>query len=387
VGVEDVVIIGGGPAGLACAWHLAEGGLSPLVLEAASFPRDKVCGDALSGKVVSVLRRLGGEALIRRMAAEPFVLRASALVFVNDRGDRVRLSLSGEVMGFTAPRYAWDAWLWSQAPRNIRLRPKTPVLRIERAERHWVLYLPQGERVQARYLIGADGVASKVRPWVYTYRRARRPPVYSAVRAYAEYPVMPGELELHYVPPYLPGYWWAFAMAGGQVNIGIGGPPKIARSVSFRQGIRHLLGEKAPKAIAGHGIPLYRAGVPLTAPGCALIGDAGHLVDPFTGEGIGNALLSGYRLAQAILKAQPADLFTWDAREVYENPLHHELKTEMRVSTWLHHLSRSPLIVRWLLRRLSQRPDLQETLQTMLFQPEARLRLYSPRFYWQLMGF
>jgi flavin-dependent dehydrogenase len=387
VGVEDVVIIGGGPAGLACAWHLAEGGLSPLVLEAAPFPRDKVCGDALSGKVVSVLWRLGGEALIRQMAAEPFVLRASALVFVNDRGDRVRLSLSGEVMGFTAPRYAWDAWLWSQAPPNIRLRPKTPVLRIERAERHWVLYLPQGERVQARYLIGADGVASKVRPWVYTYRRARRPPVYSAVRVYAEYPVMPGELELHYVPPYLPGYWWAFAMAGGQVNIGIGGPPKIARRISFRQGIRHLLGEKAPKAIAGHGIPLYRAGVPLTAPGCALIGDAGHLVDPFTGEGIGNALLSGYRLAQAILRAQPADLFSWDARDTYEKPLHHELKTEMRVSTWLHHLSRSPLIVRWLLRRLSQRPDLQETLQTMLFQPEARLRLYSPRFYWQLMGF
>jgi menaquinone-9 beta-reductase len=387
VGVEDVVIIGGGPAGLACAWHLAEGGLSPLVLEAASFPRDKVCGDALSGKVVSVLRRLGGEALICRMAAEPFVLRASALVFVNDRGDRVRLSLSGEVMGFTAPRYAWDAWLWSQAPRTIRLRPKTPVLRIERAERHWVLYLPQGERVQARYLIGADGVASKVRPWVYTYRRARRPPVYSAVRVYAAYPVMPGELELHYVPPYLPGYWWAFAMAGGQVNIGIGGPPQIARSISFRQGIRHLLGEKAPKAIAGHGIPLYRAGVPLTAPGCALIGDAGHLVDPFTGEGIGNALLSGYRLAQAILKAQPADLFTWDARDAYEKPLHHELKTEMRVSTWLHRLSRSPLIVRWLLRRLSQRPDLQETLQTMLFQPEKRLKLYSPKFYWQLLGF
>jgi len=86
VGVEDVVIIGGGPAGLACAWHLAEGGLSPLVLEAAPFPRDKVCGDALSGKVVSVLQRLGGEALIRQMAAESFVLRASALVFVNDRG-------------------------------------------------------------------------------------------------------------------------------------------------------------------------------------------------------------------------------------------------------------------------------------------------------------
>jgi hypothetical protein len=44
-------------------------------------------------------------------------------------------------------------------------------------------------------------------------------------------------------------------------------------------------------------------------------------------------------------------------------------------------------MVRWLLRRLSQRPDLQKTLQDMLFQPEKRLKLYSPKFYWQLLGF
>lgn len=385
--MEDVVIIGGGPAGLACAWHLAQSGLSPLVLDAAAFPRDKVCGDALSGKVVAVLRRLGGDALIQKMAAEPFVQKANALIFFNDRREAVRLSLPEPEMGFTAPRYTWDAWLWQEAPAGIRLRIQTPVLRIERTDQYWRLYLPGGETLRTRYLVGADGVASRVRPWVYAYRRARRPPVYSAVRVYVAYPVPPGELELHYVPPYLPGYWWAFSMANGQSNLGIGGPPAIARRISFRQAIRHLLDEKVPKAIPGHGIPLYRAGVPLTAPGCALVGDAGHLVDPFTGEGIGNALLSGYRLAQAILKVQPPTFFTYDAQTAYEKPLHRELRTEMQVSSWLHRLSRSPLMVRWLLHRLSSRPDLQKTLQEMLFQPEKRLRLYSPKFYWQLLGF
>jgi len=385
--VEDVVIVGGGPAGLACAWRLSQGGLSPLVLEAAAFPRDKVCGDALSGKVVAVLRRLGGDELIQRMAAEPFVQRASALVFLNDQQDKVHLAIPSSEMGFTAMRYAWDAWLWQAAPKTIRLRPQTPLLRIERTNNHWALHLPQGEKIQARYLIGADGVASKIRPWVYAFRKKRRPPVYSAVRAYAAYPVPEGELQLHYVPPYLPGYWWAFAMAGGQTNIGIGGSPSVARRVSFRAALRQILSKEAAQTIAGHGIPLYRPDVPLSAPGCALIGDAGHLVDPFTGEGIGNALLSGYRLADAILHTQLPSLFTWDAREAYEKPLHQELKTEMQVSLWLHTLSHWPPLVRWLLKRLSKRTHLQQALQHMLFHPEARRQLHSPRFYWQLLGF
>jgi hypothetical protein len=72
---------------------------------------------------------------------------------------------------------------------------------------------------------------------------------------------------------------------------------------------------------------------------------------------------------------------------LYEQRLHKELQTEMTVSAWLHRLCHSSTTVRWLLRRLSRRPDMQKALEMMLFQPTERTKLRSPRFYWQLLGF
>jgi len=54
----DIIIIGAGPAGLSCALQLAKLGISSTLLEKEHFPRDKVCGDALSGKAIHVLRQL-----------------------------------------------------------------------------------------------------------------------------------------------------------------------------------------------------------------------------------------------------------------------------------------------------------------------------------------
>ena len=54
----DVIIVGGGPAGSTAALYAEKQGLSSVVIDKAVFPRDKVCGDALSGKTVRILREL-----------------------------------------------------------------------------------------------------------------------------------------------------------------------------------------------------------------------------------------------------------------------------------------------------------------------------------------
>lgn len=359
-GIEPIVIVGGGPAGLACAWRLAQLGYSPLLLEKASYPRDKVCGDALSGKVVALLRKLGDVALIQDLLRQPYALPVEALDFLDAHGHRVRLRFppkEGLPQGFVVPRKAWDAWLVSHLPTAVRVETDSLVTRVEPTSHGWHIERMGKPPLLARFLVGADGVTSRVAPWVWRHRGLARPPVYPAVRGYA--PNSPPEaLELHFCPPYLPGYWWAFPTAGGGANIGIGLPDWAAKRQKLA--LRQHLQERFPALteIKGHGIPVSLRYRPLTGPACALVGDAAALTDPFTGEGIGNALLSGIRLAEALARVPLSQWHTTDWEKLYSRPLQQELRAELRLTRLLHRLARSPWVVRNLLAPLEKYPAL-----------------------------
>ncbi len=361
--VEPVVIVGAGPAGLACAWRLAQLGFSPLLLEKATFPRDKVCGDALSGKVVALVRKLGGEAALDRLFAHPEAQPASMLALVDKRGRQLRLAFPphrGYPQGLLLRRYAFDAWLAAQLPPTVRLRTGTAVKALLRQGSLWHLQLEGQPPLQAHFVVGAEGVASRVARWVEAYHGLGRPVTFPAVRGYVETLSSSEALELHFVPPVLPGYFWAFPMGKGW-NVGVGTSRQKARLP-----LRTLLQARWPavQGLAGHGIPVALQKRPLTAPGCALIGDAAALADPFTGEGIGNALLSGIRLAEALAAFPPSKWATLDLAATYTHRLYKELSAELRMSRWLYRLAtqgwavegligiaeRHPGLVRWVLR-------------------------------------
>ncbi|MCZ2442821.1 MAG: NAD(P)-binding protein [Flavobacteriales bacterium] len=67
----DVIISGAGPAGSTAALHLKSSGLRVLLLDKASFPRDKICGDALSGTVGFELSKLGLDVIDTFVRTEP----------------------------------------------------------------------------------------------------------------------------------------------------------------------------------------------------------------------------------------------------------------------------------------------------------------------------
>ncbi len=361
--VEPVVIVGAGPAGLACAWRLAQLGFSPLLLEKASFPREKVCGDALSGKVVALLRKLGGEAVLERLFSHPEAYPAEKLTLVSQERQRLEIffpARQGYPQGLLMRRYAFDAWLAAQLPATVRLQTDSPVKALTRHKNFWQIDLAGRPSVYARFVVGAEGVASRVARWIEAYHRIDRPPTFPAIRGYVEAETPLEALELYFVPPVLPGYFWAFPM-GSRWNVGVG-----TSQAKAHLALRALLRDRWPtvQGLTGHGIPVALRRRPLTAPGCALIGDAAALADPFTGEGIGNAILSGIRLAEALAAFPPSAWGTLDLAKAYADRLYAELAGELQVARWLYRLAqyksvvkglitagrRYPALVRWALR-------------------------------------
>jgi flavin-dependent dehydrogenase len=116
-----------------------------------------------------------------------------------------------------------------------------------------------------------------------------------------------------------------------------------------------------------------------------LVGDAGHLIDPFTGEGIGNAMYAGY---YAALRAAEA-LRTGDGSAAslapYEADVYRVLGPELEVSHRLQKMVRYPWLFNFLMRIGARNRELRELMTCMFNDVDLRNRFRDPRFYIRLL--
>jgi len=318
--IWDVIVVGGGPAGASAARHAAGLGLETLVLEKVPFPRPKVC----AGGVTEGARREMGLPLPRELieregrrlrprwggrhldvvSARSFVYLVSRARFdqyllwaARQAGAVVRAGGDGGEAG--------EAGETGEAGRVTRLS----------VEPGRVIVVTPGHRFAARVVIGADGVRSRV---ARTFRRelGRRETglcLAADVPASPEQrrPIVEDGIEIRYgIPPR--GYGWVFPK-DGHVSVGVG----AARYGFSRPGselVRHLNGSSlpSPDGVAGgwnlamlqnhlraHLVPFGGIRRPVANGRVFLAGDAAGFADPFTGEGIRWACLSGRLAAEA----------------------------------------------------------------------------------------
>ncbi|MFV2115668.1 geranylgeranyl reductase family protein [Micromonospora sp. LOL_025] len=327
----DVVVVGAGPAGAAAALAARRAGASVLLLDRSDFPRDKACGDGIAAHALDVLDELGVPDAVAGYAPLP------ALRLVGPGGGAVARALPRPA--YTVPRMVFDARLVAAAvAAGARLR-RHAVRHVEARADRVVL----DGALAARVVVGADGAGSVVRR-ALGHRPNPDRHLALAIRGYA--PALPGPPEQLIVTsaPRWPAYAWSFPIGDGRANVGYGevlrGEPLTRAHLVDRLGA--LLPGTDPATVTemrAHHLPLSTH---RPAPGrdrLLLAGDALSLINPFTGEGIFYALLSG-ALAGAAAAGSPER-----AARRYAATLRRRLGTHLRHSSLAAWLARRRRVV------------------------------------------
>jgi len=322
----DVVIAGAGPAGCAAAAELSRAGHTALVLDRARFPRDKVCGDGLSGAALVTLDRLGLLPAVTALSPHP-----ARRVIVSGPGGTV-LAQSVPPAG---PEVAHGVVVERRRVDDALFRAVSALPGVHAADGHGVLGLahwqgrihgvrvrtPEGGAalVRCRYVIGADGAHSRVARAVGLANRDPRHRC-MAVRAYfTGVSGLSDAIEIHYEKAILPGYGWIFPLGPDTANVGAGILVSRAGRVHMGQLFERFLQSNphareklknatlVPGSLRAWPLPLGTAPGRRASGNVLLAGDAAGFVDPLTGEGIFHALHTGRAAARAVLRAGGPD--------------------------------------------------------------------------------
>jgi geranylgeranyl reductase family protein len=378
----DLLVVGGGPAGAAAAIRGAAAGLSVVLCDKASFPRDKTCGDGLTTSALRLLERLGLEP--SSVAGWESV---GTVVVRSPSGRVVELLLPADgLFAAVAPRAKLDqALLDVAAGAGVEIRPQAALEtlrdtdtghgRVEAA-------FSDGFVVRARQVVAADGMYSTVR------RLTGGPGVHLGEwHAFRQYftGVADRRLWVIFEPDLLPGYAWVFPVAGGRANVGFGLPrrpgvsvrPMAAqwRDLLERPALQTLLAGAEPE---GHHrawpIPADLTRAPLSHGRILFVGDAAGATDPMTGEGIGQALLTGILAAEAVAAGpDPAAV----ARR-YRSSVEHHLAPDVRFASALGRILTSTAGARGAVRIAGLTPWTRRNFARWLFEDYPRALVLTP---------
>lgn len=363
----DVVIVGAGPAGSAAARFMAAAGVRVVLLERATFPRDKPCGDGVAARGMAVLARIGLGEWASRFPA-PKVLR---LTSPDDQVLDVRPETGDDFCyGRTIPRHLLDARLAQAAVEaGARLVEGTRVRSVEWPDGSRPCVVADGLEVTAQLVILADGSHA---PITRRLGLVREVPEMIAVRQYFAGDAGPADrLEIHFQPDVVPGYVWLFPESDGRANVGTGIFTWRTRRdrVPLREILAHFVADptatdgrlaRAEPAgpVRGHPLRTRLGGTRTHAERLLVAGDAAGLVNPLSGEGIASALESGELAATHALAALEAGDFSARALASYSRALEARYGADRRAARFLRLALSVPRLLNRVFRNLRKDEEL-----------------------------
>ena len=290
---SDVLIIGGGPAGSACARRLKQAQVHVILLDKAEFPRFKPCAGWVTPQV---LKSVGMTPDSYPHGLTEFT---SFEVWIN------KLHFKLPTHQYSIRRYEFDHWLLELAGPEFH-NHTVHTIRLENGE-----YIVD-EEFSAPYLVGAGGTHCPVYQTFFSQGNPKRQDaLIVAQEEEFQYDLQDTRCRLWFFENKLPGYAWYVPKKDGYVNVGVGGATEQLKrnSDTLKNHWNFLVNRLEESGLirghaykpAGHSYYLRQNLAEIRSGNAFLVGDALGLATLDMGEGIGPAIQSGQLAAEAIL--------------------------------------------------------------------------------------
>lgn len=249
-------------------------------------------------------------------------------------------------------------------------------------------------------VIGADGAQSVVAKYLGMANIERKH--HSAgLRVYYENITSfhPGKfIELYFFKEILPGYLWIFPLPDNKANVGIGmlSDTISKNKINLRETLEKLiltqpvlkerfLNARPLETVKGFGLPLGSKRRKISGERILLAGDAASLIDPFSGEGIGNAIRSGRVAAEHVLSCFSKNDFSASFNASYDKEIYRRMWKELKISKTLQLLCRKTWLLNFVVTKANRSQYLQKFLVDALANPDQKKLLTNPGFYYRLL--
>jgi menaquinone-9 beta-reductase len=396
----DVIVIGGGPAGAAAALFLNRSGYKVLLLDQATFPRDKVCGEFISPAADAILEDLGVLAAIE--ATSPLRLRGVAISSYEKAELAVEYpphpGVKGPMTSLSLPRFVFDQLMIQKVKQvgvEVREGHKVTDFIIEDGNVTGV----RGRDADSKAFEflssvvvdagGRNGIS--LRRFDLKKKSAGSGKI--ALAAHWTVPKPPLDYCYMHISP--PGYTGIAPTGKNQVNVVLVVDKKYLQGKDLQDfyvetvlqnPLRRSLLENGQVEEKVRSVDSLAFSVrPPTVGGLLLVGDAAGFIDPFTGEGIYLSLRSAQIASGAIDTAFKKKDFSRAALSAYEGLRNQEFKKKFLLSKILQRLIYSRPLCNRVIRTLARNPDQAATLVGVIGDYIPADKVMSFRFLWRLL--
>lgn len=379
-----ICIIGAGPSGAALSILLTQKKIEHIIIDAAQFPRDKVCGDGLEMKTIAALNLIDKTIVPYEMFETKNIVDCWGFRLIKQNGKEVDFEFIPPPGAERMPaygvsrRFVFDNLLVNRIDKNV-LCQNCKATHIEKKGDDWFITCKHHNEpltIKSKFLIGADGDHSLVLKTVGE-RKINRDHYAGAVRQYWKgiSGISSKNFMEFYYPKSMPmSYFWIFPLQNGEANVGFGTLSSVAakQNINVREEFVKIIKEDkniAPRFanatslsdIKGWGLPMASLQRNNAGEGWLLLGDAGSLISPTTGEGIGTSMLGSYVAAQFIERAVKQNNFSHSMFKNYNREVYKRMMGDIKIFNWS--MKVSPSFMSWLINAVAGLKIVEKTFQ------------------------